>query len=617
VDRWEAAYNRYYRLPGYEHSISSDIEPEQREFEAQRRVLSELLPRAGQLCLKHGLANPFPGLMRSSLGQHVPQLRVESAVGRNERNAVADCLSQLTDACHGWKTTTNAEACNSAFPTRGFRRDRLLLTIGVCAFAALLIPGIRHFSGIQLPGTGPLDQQPYGKRSGAELRATWEAGRKQESARLTDADLKRMVDRLFVQNDPGRKNFHGLLYAGARPLPFLLKALDDPRTPATVFSKKDFDPIEMSPFGRICALLDDLGPAEAAKSLARYVDHPDPMFRREAASLLARIGCAGCLEPVKKALTDRDPEVRQFALIGLKGGLEKRPRDETFASGIFPLLLPLLNAGTYDTVSPAQVMMAADPVRAAAILESAQYFASGNPQLGKVLEALDHKDVKVPQEILFPLLSQLESLAATKPPAEWNYAMALVLYANNPDDQAESRFRSLIYSPSSTIASTAAHSLEVLAGVDPHGVVFDVYEKRGFAAMTGPQQFYFAVALYRDEVKNGGHNQYFYNDDSDLYRVAVDGLRAIGAASRAVILSDAARAFALATPAPAEEARREQMELFGPTQDRIFRNADQRFFDSEKDPGQRLDVLLTVYALQHRGDFAATLLQSETRLSQQ
>jgi hypothetical protein len=483
----------------------------------------------------------------------------------------------------------------------------MILTVVVCALGAIVVAVRWPTNGIRLPATRNMNQQPYGERSGVELRTSWQAERKRESARFTDAELQRMVDRLFVEDDPGRANLHGLLYAGARPLPFLLKALDDPRTSTMVFSKTSFDAIAISPFGRICALLDDLAPAQAAKPLARYVDHPDPMFRREAASLLARIGCAECLEPVKRALADTDHQVREFTLIGLKRGLKEKQRDEKYLSGVFPVLVPLLNAGTYDTGTPAGVMMAADPVKAVPILELPRYFSVHNPQLQEVLAALDHKGIKVPREILLPLLAQLEPLAIKESHGEWTYAAALVLYANNPDDRAESRFWTLIHSPSSTIASTAARALEVLAGINPHDSVWDVYDKRGFAAMTKPQQFYFAVEIYRDEVNNGGHNQYFYNDDGDLYTIAIEGLRTMGAPSKAAILSDAEIAFGPGRPAPTEEERRNQMQKFGPVQSRIFETADQRFYTSENEYGERLDVLLALYALKHRSDFANPL----------
>src|SRR6266566_2426531 len=58
VDRWEAAYQRYYRMPGWAEKVSADLEAEQREYETQRRTLEEMLPRARRLCLKHQLRDP-------------------------------------------------------------------------------------------------------------------------------------------------------------------------------------------------------------------------------------------------------------------------------------------------------------------------------------------------------------------------------------------------------------------------------------------------------------------------------------------------------------------------------------------------------------------------------
>ena len=66
----------------------------------------------------------------------------------------------------------------------------------------------------------------------------------------------------------------GLLYAGPRPLPFLLKALDDPRTSTLVFSRKGFDEIAMSPFRP------DLCFAGKPGSFSRFV------IRREVSNLM-------------------------------------------------------------------------------------------------------------------------------------------------------------------------------------------------------------------------------------------------------------------------------------------------------------------------------------------
>jgi hypothetical protein len=156
-------------------------------------------------------------------------------------------------------------------------------------------------------------------------------------------------------------------------------------------------------------------------------------------------------------------------------------------------------------------------------------------------------------------------------------------------------------SPSSTIAAAGARGLEILAGINASEAVWAVYQRRGFAAMTKPQRYYHAIEDYRDEVNNGGHSQYFYNSSGET---AIEGLRAIGATSKAAILSGALRAFAPLPPATKNAERRAWMEAFRAPEDRIFAAADKSFNESEERPGERLDVLLTQYALQHRSDFA-------------
>ena len=319
---------------------------------------------------------------------------------------------------------------------------------------------------------------------------------------------------------------------------------------------------------------------------------------------------------MKRALADKDPQVREFTLIGLKGGLDRQRRDEKFLSGLFPVIVPLLDAGTYDVASPAGVMMAADPVKAAPILESPRYFAVRNPQLREVEAALDHKDVKVPREFLLPLLSQLESLAANESREEPAYAAALILYANNPDDRAESRFWTLIHSPSAFIASTAARGLEILAGINAHDAVWDAYNKKSFARMTKPQQFYFAVELYRDEVDNGGHSQYFYNDDSDLYQIAIEELRTMGGSSRAAILQVLRAPLLRWVPAPTEAGRREADGRVRPAPEHHLQDGRpapvQLGKGACREPGGAAD---TLYALKHRSDFASIVSGSPVRQS--
>jgi len=115
VDAWEAAYQKYYRLPGYADRVSDDLQEEHQTYLECRRRLEKLAPRARGLCFKHGLRDPFPGLLKATLGQHAPQQRRISAIGRSERSAVTECLMQLTVACREWSQEGES---SPAEPTR-------------------------------------------------------------------------------------------------------------------------------------------------------------------------------------------------------------------------------------------------------------------------------------------------------------------------------------------------------------------------------------------------------------------------------------------------------------------------------------------------------------------
>ncbi|MFN7920599.1 MAG: hypothetical protein U0Q16_10915 [Bryobacteraceae bacterium] len=99
LDAWEAAYARFYRMPGTERRISADLEDVHRDYVAAFGALERLTGRAQQLCMRHDIRNPWPAFVRSRPSTQAPQTLAASGVGRNERCAISDCLRQLEDAC--------------------------------------------------------------------------------------------------------------------------------------------------------------------------------------------------------------------------------------------------------------------------------------------------------------------------------------------------------------------------------------------------------------------------------------------------------------------------------------------------------------------------------------
>ena len=98
VDMWETAYRKYYRLPDPHGKSPSDMTEQQAIYDAARKRLAALAPRARGLSFRHGLRDPWTGILRSPLGQSTPQDRYSSAISRAERSQAIECLLELAEA---------------------------------------------------------------------------------------------------------------------------------------------------------------------------------------------------------------------------------------------------------------------------------------------------------------------------------------------------------------------------------------------------------------------------------------------------------------------------------------------------------------------------------------
>jgi hypothetical protein len=98
VDEWEKAYRKYYRLPDPRGKTPSDLTEQQAAYDSARARFAAMIPRARGLSFRHGLRDPWTGLMRSPLGQSTPQDRYSSAISRAERTQAIECLLELAEA---------------------------------------------------------------------------------------------------------------------------------------------------------------------------------------------------------------------------------------------------------------------------------------------------------------------------------------------------------------------------------------------------------------------------------------------------------------------------------------------------------------------------------------
>jgi HEAT repeat protein len=418
---------------------------------------------------------------------------------------------------------------------------------------------------------------------------------------ISDAEIRRMVDRLFVQKDED-SNFERLKLVGAKAVPFLTKALENSAA-TTLFRERSHVFDAQSPFERICDLLEPLGPPEAALPLAKYLNHDNDHFRKHAAIALGNIGTAECIEPMLKALDDDNDYVRSYAMMGIQRGIEAKRCTHDFLDAMFPALTKLLNRDDSSVGGEApKLLLDIDTGRALPVLLSPDYFTIENREVHYIIRALNASGHKIPHDKLLPFLKEVKPLI-DKYPHHYEYADALIAYAHHPDAAAEQTFRAEVASANEEVGEAAAEALAILSGVtNARGVVFGALKDGGFDALSSPQKHYYAVFIYDAEVTNGGHSQYFVNSSGDHWKAAMEGLKAIGDMARAKVLHDAVVLFGVDGPSEENDARHLQLARFSSRQDKRLEELDSTYYSCK----ESIEVLLAQYALLHKEHFVTT-----------
>jgi hypothetical protein len=81
----------------------------------------------------------------------------------------------------------------------------------------------------------------------------------------------------------------------------------------------------------------------------------------------------------------------------------------------------------------------------------------------------------------------------------------------------------------------------------------------GFDGLSETEKVYYAVALLRNEVNNGGFHQYFFNSSGSYYAYAEKGLVALGATQILELLRKAKAILFPDVPVPVETKRRREI----------------------------------------------------------
>ncbi len=121
------------------------------------------------------------------------------------------------------------------------------------------------------------------------------------------------------------------------------------------------------------------------------------------------------------------------------------------------------------------------------------------------------------------------------------------------------------------------------------------YEK-SLEQFSRSQRLIWAIHWYRSEVNNGGHRQFFSNSTGIVWRDALDGFEAIGAARAANIVKISADRLG-GSPSLDWQERQDQLDSHEPN----FRDLDDSFYDFEKK--SNLDELMLEFIRARPSDF--------------
>lgn len=142
---------------------------------------------------------------------------------------------------------------------------------------------------------------------------------------------------------------------------------------------------------------------------------------------------------------------------------------------------------------------------------------------------------------------------------------------------------------------------DVFEIIDPVWWSVNIYDSVGayensLESFSYPQRLVFAIAWYRSEVNNGGHDQFFYNSTGIVWQDALEGFEKTRLDKFAEVLNDAVGRFS-EPPSLDREVRNEQMDEDEPA----FDDLDSRYYELEE--SVNMDARLMRYIKNNRETF--------------
>lgn len=346
--------------------------------------------------------------------------------------------------------------------------------------------------------------------------------------------------------------------AGPTVVPHLITALANPK-----FARKYYSlgveacsllPVDGTPLEIVLECLEQYRPREAVAPVGPLLFSEDKRVRQAAALLLGSMAYDECAQPLQTAFSDCDKSVRSWAIIGIRRGLDEGRLSDTLRKAIYPAVRAMVP----EDESAAECLLRLDRKRAIDDLSAPELLRVGTSGFAGVLTALRAAGVHLDEAQLTSLADELEQ-SEMDYPNDKALGEVLQLLSLIRSQEAEERIRRGLKSRSKRVREGAAKAQNILKGTaTPFAIAFDLLKDVGWTGLTTPQQRVLAVRMLIDEVNNGGFSQYFSNSSGEYWRMALEGLRCIGAARDAGILAEVVKAFGPNGAAATQEEREEQ-----------------------------------------------------------
>jgi HEAT repeat protein len=423
----------------------------------------------------------------------------------------------------------------------------------------------------------------------------------EDSKRWSDTQIASQV-KFFVFNIKTADDEYSLGLAlealGSKIHPIVLSFLRDPALRTKLVKPTGESFVPEAPFNRACKLLGDDPPPEAVPAFIPFIDDPSEYIRGDAALALGKTGASEIITPIRKALGDKDDDVRNYALTGLQHAFKRKRISEISRTELFPDLQNLLLRGeNADLV--AGLLLDFDVERGKAFILNQSFFNPDTSSLAGALSAIAKRGIPAPRDQLFKLIHDLEKTELDYPRASAvAAALRLLGQLRQKDDAAFLEQR--LSNSNKEIAQGAAEGLLANAGLKNfQQTIWDKNQNSGYGSLTQKQRNWMSVEQLNAEVNNGGFAQYFVNSSGDQWMDALTGLEAMGSKEMLPILQGTIAKFGKEKPSTVHQQRQEQLARLMRDNDNLFEQLDNRYYSSS----ELVEVMQARYAVNNAEDF--------------